>query len=143
MPREVPTAKPIFGEELRRLRAEVRAQPERERAERIVRRMLRSVPDKNRITKPLAAYRLGHLSRAAWMWHQVFWTMPWYEGTDDGVPFAVDQLQEACLVLSREVHPIVFRELARVFGDLKNMTEILVEAYRQTGCHGSGTKSLP
>ena len=91
------------------------------------------------ISKPLASYRLGLLSRTVWMWHQTFWAMPGDEETWDGVPFSVERLREARLILTREIDPRVFAELPRVLDDLDRMTAVLIEAARTTG-HYKGAR---
>ena len=96
--------------------------------------------------KPLAAYRLGWLSYTAWLWHKVFWDMPGNEETWDGVPFSVNQLREARLVLSDEIHPNVFAALDRVLDDLDHMARTLVEAWQETGTYRGvkfGSRRVP
>jgi hypothetical protein len=92
-------------------------------------------PPARPILKALAAYRLGLLSYTAWLWHKVFWDMPANDDTWDGVPFSVDQLREARLVLSDEIHPNVFAALDRVLDDLDHMARTLVEAWQETGTY--------
>src|SRR5262249_51396485 len=86
--------------------------------------------------KPLAAYRLGFLSFALWIWHKRFCSLPQAKSTWGGVPTSVYQLRVARLVLSDEIHPNVFAALDRVLDDLDHMARSLVEAWQETGTFG-------
>jgi hypothetical protein len=133
---------PVYSEEMADARwTRTRAKPRRKRAQ-----MSGPAPPARPVSKPLASYRLGLLSFTAWLWHKVFWDMPENEETWDGVPFAVDQLREARLVLSDEIHPNVFAALDRVLDDLDHMARTLVEAWQETGTYRGvkfGSRRVP
>lgn len=62
--------------------------------------------------KPLAAYRLGLLSRTFSMWQALFLEKPEFEwGTADGVRLVIEELSEAVVNLAAEIPVNVYGEL--------------------------------
>lgn len=75
-------------------------------------------PQSTAPAKPLAAYRLGLLSRTFAYWRDLFLTKPEFEwSTADSVLLAIEQLNEAVLVLADEINQNVYTELRKLLGD--------------------------
>jgi hypothetical protein len=70
------------------------------------------------VTKPLAAYRLGLLSRTAELGRDLFLAWPDLElGTADGVHFAYEKLNEGLVALANEIDQNVYSELRQILGE--------------------------
>jgi hypothetical protein len=92
-------------------------------------------PPSKLIPRPLAAYRLGLLSRSIWLRNKSLWETPNDQRTWFGVPQVISQLHEARLALRAgaahdppEIDHWVYAELPFVLSDFNRLTANLIQA---------------
>jgi hypothetical protein len=80
---------------------------------------MRKVNGARGIPRPLAAYRLGLLSRTFTLWRNFFLEWPDWE-SEHGVPFTIKQLNEAVLALAEAIPSNLYVELRAWLSDANN-----------------------
>ncbi len=84
------------------------------------------------IPKPLAGYQLGLLSRALYVWQELFWNLPEGKGTEESVPLVVEQLGQSLVALADEINPGVLQELRRELGEVTALHEGMAAVWKTT-----------
>ena len=79
--------------------------------------------------RPWAAYILGHHGYTLRVWHELYFKSPDDLGTEDSVPLAIEEIQEAVIELAHELVPMVATELKHQLHRLFEINSAMLGAW--------------